>query len=395
MRISSSRQWHYRHTVLALCVLAYFSIRFIEFALALVFPDIAAALSTSVFTIGVAVTASTITYAIPQLPSGALGDRFGERTVIIAALGLTALGSLVLSAAPVGGAVVLGMALIGLVSGAYYNPATGLLTDLFDETGRAIGIHRIGAQIVGFTGPIIAFVGVTYGWRVVPLLSVLVVVPVLVGFGLFVRSRSPTQPEPPIRERIQPSALTDLLSRPGIAFTTAIASFGQFVDTATFSFLPYIFREYHGLSLPVAGGLMTLYFVVLTVAQPIVGWLSDHLGRDSVATVSLLIGVTGYLVLLARGAFAVVVAAVVLLGFGMGWSPPVQSRVIDQLAETERAIGFGLVRTVYIACASLCGVVIGGAVTIAGWTSAIVILALVMAIPAVALGANAVFRIGL
>jgi hypothetical protein len=69
--------------------------------------------------------------------------------------------------------------------------------------------------------------------------------------------------------------------------------------------------------------------------------------------------------------------------------------VIDQLAETERAIGFGLVRTVYIACASLCGVVIGGAVTIAEWTSAIVILALVMAIPAIALGTNAVFRIGL
>ena len=391
----SRGRWRYRHTVLALCVLAYFSIRFIEFALALVFPDIAEALGASVFTIGVAVTASTITYAIPQLPSGALGDRFGERTVIIAALGLTALGSLVLAAAPVGGAVVLGMALIGLVSGAYYNPATDLLTDLFDETGRAIGIHRIGAQVVGFTAPIVAFVGVTYGWRVVPLLSVLVAVPVLVGFGLIVRSRSPTQPELPIRERIQPSVLADLLSRPRIAFTTAIASFGQFVDTATFSFLPYILREYHGLSLPVAGGLMTLYFVVLTVAQPIAGWLSDYLGRDSVASVSLLVGVVGYLVLLAHGAFVAVVAAVVLVGLGMGWSPPVQSRVIDQLAETERAIGFGLVRTVYIACASLCGVVIGGAVTIAGWTSAIAILALVMAIPALALGTNAVFRIGL
>jgi YNFM family putative membrane transporter len=322
MRMSRGR-WQYRYTVLALCVLAYFSIRFIEFALAFVFPDIAESLGASVFTIGIAVTASTITYAIPQLPSSALGDQFGERTVIIAALGLTALGSLVLAAAPVGGAVVLGMALIGLVSGVYYNPATDLLTDLFDETGRAIGIHRIGAQIVGLTAPIVVFVKITYGWRVVPLLSALIAVPVLVGFGLFVRSRSPTQPEPPIRERIQPSVLTDLLSRPRIAFTTVIASFGQFVDTATFSFLPYILREYHDLSLSVAGGLMMLYFLVLTVAQPISGWFSDHLGRDYVAIIFLLVGVAGYLVLLAPGSFAVVVAAVVLVGLGMGWSPPV------------------------------------------------------------------------
>jgi YNFM family putative membrane transporter len=392
--MNAIRQWHYRHTVLALCVLAYFAIRFIEFALALVFPDIQEALGTTVFTIGVAVTSSTITYAIPQLPSGALGDRFGERTVIMAALGLTGLGSLILTITPAGSVLVVGMALIGIVSGAYYSPATSLLTDLFDDTGRAIGIHRVGAQVVGFTGPVVAFVVAAHGWRVVPLLSVLVTVPVLVGFGLFVRS-STTNPERSIRERIHPSVLVGLVSQPRIAFTTAIASFGQFVDTATFSFLPYILREYHDLSLPMAGVLFTLYFVVLTVAQPIAGWLSDYLGCDSVAIVALLFGFAGYLALLAQGVFPVVVASVVLVGLGMGWSPPVQSRAIDLLDETERATGFGLIRTVYIAAASLCGVVIAGAVTIAGWTSAIVLLAVGMVVPAVALGANALFRVGL
>jgi MFS family permease len=139
----------------------------------------------------------------------------------------------------------------------------------------------------------------------------------------------------------------------------------------------------------------TLYFVVLTVSQPIAGWLSDYLGRDSVAIVALLFGFAGYLAVLAQGVFPVVVASVVLVGLGMGWSPPVQSRAIDLLDETERATGFGLIRTVYIALASLCGVVVGGAVTIAGWPSAIAILAVGMAVPAVALGTNALFRVGL
>lgn len=393
--MSSVRRWRYRHTVLALCMVAYFGVRFVEFALVLVFPDIEETLGTTVFTIGVAITASTITYAISQLPSGVLGDRFGERGVIIAALGLTGLGSLVLAAAPVGGVVVIGMALIGAVSGAYYSPATALLSDLFEETGRAIGIHRIGGQVVGFISPVVIFISVTYGWRTVPLLSGLMTLPVLVGFGLFVQSRTPIQPDRSLRERIQPSRLTALLSRPNVAFTTAIAGLGQFADTATFSFLPYILREYQELSPGLAGVLFTLYFVVLTVAQPAAGWLSDRLGRDFVTVGTFLIGVTGYLVLLSHAAFVTVVVAVVLIGIGMGWSPPVQSRAIDQLEDTERGIGFGLIRTVYIAFAGLCGVVIGGAVMISGWASAIVILTVVLAVPAVALGANALLRIGL
>lgn len=88
-----------------------------------------------------------------------------------------------------------------------------------------------------------------------------------------------------------------------------------------------------------------------------------------------------------------VVAAVVLIGLGLGWSPPVQSQALDQLSDTERSTGFGLIRTVYIAFASLCGVVIGGSVTISGWASTIVILAAAMAVPAIALSANTVFRI--
>ncbi len=110
---------------------------------------------------------------------------------------------------------------------------------------------------------------------------------------------------------------------------------------------------------------------------------------------TLLVGVTRYLALLSRDALVTVVAAVVLVGLGMGWSPPVQSRAVDQLTDTEHGTGFGLIRTVYIAFADLCGVVIGGAVTISGWASAIVTLAVVLAVPAVALGANVVFRIGL
>ena len=87
--MTARRRWQHRHTVLLLCVVGYFAIRFVEFVLSIVFADIRATLDISHLVIGLAVTASTVTYAAAQLPSGALGDRFGERSVILASLGLT------------------------------------------------------------------------------------------------------------------------------------------------------------------------------------------------------------------------------------------------------------------------------------------------------------------
>jgi MFS family permease len=102
---------------------------------------------------------------------------------------------------PSGPFVVLGMGLVGAASGTYYSPATALLTDVFDGTGRAIGVHRLGAQAVGFTGPLVAVVGARYGWRVV-LLSALVSVAVFVGFRSVVRARPPTRPDTPLRGQL-------------------------------------------------------------------------------------------------------------------------------------------------------------------------------------------------
>ncbi|EMA44047.1 MFS transporter [Halococcus saccharolyticus] len=388
-------EWRHRTSVLVLCVLAYFGVRFVEFALSVVFPDIKTALGISSFTIGLAVTVSTITYALAQLPSGALGDRFGERTVVLASVGLTGLASVLLATSSSGLFVVLGMGLVGAVSGAYYSPATSLLTDAFDDTGRAIGIHRLGAQAVGFTAPIVAVVGARYSWRVVLLLGAAITVPVLAGFAFVVRSRPPACPDTSLREQIQPSTLVALLSRPRIAFTTVVAGFAQFADTAAFSFLPLILREYHRLSIGLAGTLFTLYFVILTATQPVAGWLSDRFGRDPVTAVALLLGVVGYLGLLLGNALPAVAVAVGLIGLGMGWGPPVQSRFMDALGEDERGVGFGLVRTVYIGFAALNGAVVGGAATLAGWRVGIGVLVFSLIVPAAAIGANRIGGFGL
>lgn len=375
--------------MLALAVAAYFGIRFVEFALSIVFKDIKAALGISTAVIGIAVTASTITYAAAQLPSGMLGDRYGHRSVILASLGLTGIASLLIAAAPSGLAVVLGMALVGLVSGAYYSPATALLTDVFEGTGRAIGIHRIGAQAVGITGPLVAAAAALYGWRSLLVVSGLLTIPVLVGFRTIVRPRTPAAPDTALREAFVPGKIRNLLSDPRIAATTVVACLAQFVDTATFSFLPLLLREYHELDIGLAGTLFTVYFVAVAISQPVAGWLSDRMGRDPVTACTLSSASIGFLLLSIRPQTLGIGAGVVLVGFGMGWGPPVQAQIMECLDGDDRGTGFGLVRTIYIGFAALAGLLVGSVETVWGWTAGIGLFILLLGTAIVVLGARA------
>ena len=154
-------------------------------------------------------------------------------------------------------------------------------------------------------------------------------------------------------------------------------------------------REYHGLSIELAGTLFTGYFAAVTVSQPISGSLSDRLGRDIVTIGALLTGIIGFVLLAAYQALVVIGVGVGLIGLSMGWGPPVQSRVMDRLDADERGTGFGLIRTVYIGFAALNGIVVTGLVTTSGWNAGIGALVVSLVVPAVALGLNGVTGWGL
>ncbi|MFC7154546.1 MFS transporter [Halomarina halobia] len=153
-----------------------------------------------------------------------------------------------------------------------------------------------------------------------------------------------------------------------------IASLGQFADVATFSFLLAVLEEHHGFAPTTAGALFALYFAVLTVGQPAVGWLSDEIGRGATTVSALAAGAFGYALLAVRTDLVAATLATCFVGVGMTWSPPVQSRIVDGLSVDERGVGFGLVRTVYILVGSLGGVVVGSVATRAGWSAALSLL---------------------
>ncbi len=90
----------YRYVALALCTLAFTATMVARLVISPVVPQITTEFAVSRGAVGLALTGMWAAYALSQFPSGVLADRFGERYVILLAVGLTAVASLLLAAAP-------------------------------------------------------------------------------------------------------------------------------------------------------------------------------------------------------------------------------------------------------------------------------------------------------
>jgi len=389
-------RWRYRNTVLALATVAFFATMVARIAISPVVPDITDSFGVSTGGVGVALSGMWAAYALAQFPSGVLGDRYGERRVILTAVGLTALASLLLAASPSFPAFAAFAVTLGAAAGLHYSVATTFISKHFENIGRAIGVHVAGGPLAGLLVPVAAAaVAARYGWRPALLLGAAVAAPTFVAFAARVRPTEPARPDQPMRERFALGPVAELLARPEIAYTTVLAVAGAFTWQATASFLPTFLEVHHGLATTTASALFSLYFVIHGATQPAMGWLSDRFDRDAAASLSMGLGVLGYGTLALGSGLATFAVGVVLAGVAMSWGAPLQSRFIDKLSDEERGAGFGLVRTVYMLLGATGSVVVGGLADFAGWSVSFGLLSAVMAGGFAVLVANRALDLGL
>lgn len=359
----------------------YFGSRIGQVTLSTLAPEIIMSLGITTGLFGLAFTGLSIMSSLAQLPSGILSDRYGERALLFAAIVITCASTLLLALSPTYLVFFLLMLAVGLGSGFYYTPSTALLDKLYDQIGQAIGTSRVSGQVAGVVAPIlVGLLGVYFGWRVTLFAVGLILIPVLGGVFLLMRPTTPNRPHASLQTHMSPRRLLNLLSRPRLAATTVVASLIQFVEVAAFTFLPLILQQYHGLSIALAGTLYAIYFATVALFQPVSGRLSDRFGRDPVTALLLFAGIIGYGLLAQPVSFPVLVGGVLLTGVAMTWGAPVQSQFMDQLGDTERGVGFGLVRTIYVLFGSLGSVVVGVIITQTNYTIAFSLLASLLGI---------------
>ena len=344
-----------------------------------VVPAIGDAFAVPNSALGLALTGMWAGYAAAQFPSGLLADRYGERRIILVAVGGTAVASALLAFAPSFPVFLVGAVVLGTVAGLHYSVATSLLTRTTDQIGTAIGIHTAGAPVAGVLGPVAAgAVRAGLGWRWALALGAAFALPVVALVVYVVRPRPPVRPHQSVWSRLRLGPVLDLLRRPPIARTVGLSAVGMFVWQATASFLPAFLVDHHGFSAATAGTLFSGYFLVQGVTQPGLGALSDRIGRDAAASLAIGVGVVGYGLLVFGAGLGAAGVAVSLAGLSMGWGAALMPKFMDHLDDHERNSGFGLVRTVYMMLGAVGSVVTGLVADLFGWSVAFLGLALLL-----------------
>ncbi|MFP8890558.1 MFS transporter [Natrialbaceae archaeon A-CW2] len=387
--------WKYRYTALLLCTLAFFVTMVGRLAVSPLVPEITAEFEVSNAVIGIALTGMWLAYGLSQYPSGIFADRFGERVIILVAIGGTTVASLLIALSPVVGIFIVFTIVLGLAAGLHYSVATTLLAGIYDEIGTAIGIHNTGATIAGLVTPIVVtWVALRYGWRSAIATIAIVGVPVFILFHWRIRTTAPAHPETPLRERVSFESISGILSRPAIVFTLCIAVVGEFVWQGTASFLPTFLVDHRGYSITQAGTLFSVYFIAQGVSQIVVGIVTDRIGCDRTLIGCMLFGALGLALLVAGSGLGSVLLGVACLGMGMSFSPAVIPRFLHEMSDAEKTTGFGLIRTVYMILASLGSITTGLFADLFGWGISYSFLIGLLLLVSVAIIVNIIFDLG-
>ncbi len=350
---------------------AFFATVLARIVISPVVPDIISGLAASRGDVGLALTGMWAVYAVAQFASGVFGNLYGERRVIVVAIGLTGIASLALANVRSLPAFFLATIVLGGSAGLYFSAGSTLLTRRFENTGQALGFHSAGSPLAGLVGPVAAvWVAARYDWRAAVALGTVVALPVCVLFFWRVDPTPPTATIQMVREQVRPGRLVQLLARSSIAFTVGIAVLMYFAWQAVYSFFPTFLIQYWDFSTREAGMLFGGTFAATALSLPLLGRLSDRIGRDVVlgATVAALAG--GLAMLVVGQSVPIAVLGCGLLAVGMGFPGVLNSRFMDHLGDAERGYGFGLIRTVTLLLGSLGSAVTGMLADSAGWAIA-------------------------
>ena len=288
------------------------------------------------------------------LPGGVLGQRFGERRLVLIGLALMAAGGLVLAGSESFAAASAGRIVSG-IGGVLLNVLLAkMVADWFrgKEIATAMGIMLTSWPIgMGLALASLGALAAVYSWRGAVHMTVVAAVVAFVVMLLFYR-------DPPTAPAEGTGSLIPGLAPRELALAT-IGGLGWGVFNASYvvflSFAP-AFLAVGTRSVGAAGAIVSLGIWVTLVSIPLGGLLADRLGRPG-----LLIGAGALSVALAMLAFPYFDSPAlwcVLVGVLAGASPGALMALLPKaLPQSALAPGFGVYYTVfYLSMAAMPGV---------------------------------------
>lgn len=317
-----------------------------------------------------------LVYALVQVPSGMLGDRYGRLKFIV--FGFVIFGTFTGLTGLAGGVGILFLyrAFAGFGQGFYYGPQYSLSGEMIPEKFRTIGTAIINSgQAFGISLGLMASGWIAFdlgqGWRgpfywfAVPT--------ILVGIGMWLFIREPKKAPVGAADGPKPK-LGDLFKIRNLALTFVMVFCSLYGFFVVITWLPTFLTEVHGVAASQAGSVTSIATWTAVPAALTIAWFSDRLGRRKPLLLIVIPGaIAAVLLLMFAADMPLVIVSLVLYGcFGKLATDPLLVALCGTNAPKQiTATAFGLFNFIGMSSAILAPYITGYLVDATGsWYSA-------------------------
>ena len=270
----------------------------------LIMPEIKISLGLNRAQFGSLATSSSVAWWTSTMVAGYLGDRFSNRAGMMLAVAMSLMGGAfyLLGIAPNYKTMLVVMFLAGIGPSLFHPPALGELSRRFpDRRGFAVSLHGMGANIGEVLGaPAVAGLLTFMMWRDVLKISLGPALLVAAAVWLLMPSRRGAVEDAMSSSQGYFASLANLMRNRVLLLLIVATALRSIGEGGVGGFLSLYMRENLEYSVTTVALFLSLAQVAGIVSQPIMGILSDRIGRKPV-----LVTGTGLVML---SAFALAVA---------------------------------------------------------------------------------------
>ncbi len=307
-----------------------------------ILPELGGALRTTPFLINLSISIFTLVLAFMQIIYGPLVDRSGRKRTLLAGLAIYIVASLGCFLADRIETLLAFRALqaVGIAAGAVV--AVTVIGDRFEGAarGRAMGSLQMMVALGPVVGPVVGgFVGEHLDFHYVFLLLALVGAAALLSNAIWLRETRPAG-EP---RAFHPAQYLEVLgNRQGLAIM--LLSFVQYYAFYNYLvFMPRVLDAVYGLSASEKGLVFLPLSVAVVIGSYVGGRLLGHWRPRPMLLITALLNALSLLLFVAVAPLSLVALVVAVTAFGLflGLSLPVQTSLLMDLYQHNRATAVG------------------------------------------------------
>lgn len=335
-----------RLRLLGFITLAHFAIHWFMQLFPVILPTLKSSMSLDDVQVGGLTSMRMASQAALNFPSGVLADSWVHLRSFILTSSLVFMGICywVFGNLSGYGWALLAVGLLSVGTSLFHPAAVASLSNRFPERrATAIAIYGMGATLGNTVTPLaVGILLASFSWQRVMETQLLIALSAA-GLVWIYAARMFEGDEVPARKAKPLAEMKGLARNPVFLALVLARSFNHTARQVTMTFLPIYLAEHLGYASVGLGAYLMLMSVSGLVAQPVMGVLSDRVGRKAVLGPSLLaLGLAYFLIQWARSdaALALVVIAIGFLFYTV--ANATTAAVLDVATKSSQASAFGL-----------------------------------------------------